>query len=121
MTQQWAPSSEHLFEAMSVGERVRWILEVREVKQTEIAERIGITQAGISNVVTDASRKPSAPTLLALARELEINPQWLLDGKGDPFAWAPVTASDQVELLNLYKAASKQGRAAILATARAVG
>lgn len=108
------------FKAMSIGDRIRYVMEVREVKQTELAERLGIGQSAISNLVTDASRKPSAPTLLALAAELQINPNWILTGEGDPYGWAPVTHENQVELLNLFKGMTAEGKAALLAAARAM-
>lgn len=107
-----------LFKKMSIGDRVRHVMDERGIKQTELALRIGVGQAAISNIVTDASRKPSAPTLIAMATELRVNPAWILTGEGDPYTWAPVTSADQVELLNLYRAMTNAARQALLATAR---
>lgn len=109
---------EAMFLRMTIGDRLRWLMEHREIKQTELAARIGITQAGISNIVTDSARKPSAPTLLKLAEELRCNPSWLMTGEGDPFAWAPVTSDAQVELLNLFRSMDDSGRKALLQVAR---
>ena len=112
--------SEGSFKAMTVGHRLKWMLEHRGVKQLHLAQKLGIMQSTISNIVTDSSRRPSAPTLMMLAHELQCNPSWLLDGEGNPFSWAPVTSDDQVELLNAWKAMTPQSRALILATARAL-
>jgi len=120
MTRDRSLPSEATFTRMTIGDRVRWLMEVREIKQVELAERIGVTQAAISNIVTDSSRKPSAPTLLALAEALNCNPQWILDGHGDPYAWAPVTSESQVELLQLFKSMPSEAKSALLATARAM-
>lgn len=111
-------TEEAMFKKMSVGDRVRWLMEVRTIKQTELSLKIGVGQAAISNIVTDASRKPSAPTLLAIAEELRCNPNWILTGEGDPFAWAPVTSQTQVELLNLFKGMSEDSKRALIAVAK---
>jgi len=108
----------NLFKKMSTGDRVRYIMEMRQIKQTELSELIGVTQSAISNIVTDASRRPSAPTLLAMARALKCNPLWILDGEGDPYSWAPITNETQVELLNLFNAMSEESKRALLSVAR---
>lgn len=109
-----------VFRRMAVGDRIRYLMEVREIKQTELSAKIGIGQAAISNLITGASRLPAAPTLLAIARELNVNPQWVLDGEGDPFAWAPITEPAQVELLNLYRAMPPSARESLLTVARSM-
>lgn len=113
-------AQEALFLRMTIGERLRWLMEYREIKQTELASRIQMTQSGISNLVTDSARKPSAPTLLKLAEELRCSPNWLITGVGDPFAWAPVTTENQVELLNLFRSMDDGSRKALLQVARSM-
>lgn len=110
--------SEKLMLAMTIGERLRWLIETCETTQTALAEQTGLTQSAISNLVTDSSRKPSAPSLLKLAKILRVNPQWILDGRGDPWAWAPVESSAQVELLDLWETMTPESRQALIATAR---
>lgn len=109
-----------MFVRMSIGDRLRWLMEAREIKQTELAERCGITQSAISNIVTDSSRRPSAPTLMKICAELRCNPQWVLDGEGDPYGWAPVTSESQVELLNLFKSMPESAKLTLLAVARSM-
>jgi transcriptional regulator with XRE-family HTH domain len=87
----------------TIGDRVRFALEARGMKQTEIAERIGVTQAAISNIVTDSSRKPSAPTLLKLASALQANPYWIISGEGAPFEITTVGRDDERKLIELYR------------------
>jgi transcriptional regulator with XRE-family HTH domain len=105
---------------MTIGDRIRWLMEFRDIKQVALASQIGVTQAAISNLVTDSSRKPSAITLMKLAMALGCNPQWILDGKGDPFAWQAVTKDSHVELLTLFKNMPEEARQALLASARAM-
>ena len=109
-----------LFGKMTIGERLRWVMERRQVKQVHLAEQIGITQAAISNLVTDSSRKPSAPTLLKICDALECSPHWLITGEGEPHSYQAVTGIQQVELLSLFKRLSEQQKTALLATARAM-
>lgn len=113
-------ATEAAFKKLTIGDRLRWLIEVRGIKQTELALKIGITQAAISNLVTDSSRKPSAPTLMKLATFLECNPTWVLTGEGDPYGWAPVTSDSQVELLNLFKSMSGPSKEALLSVARSM-
>lgn len=72
-----------------IGDRIRWLIEVRELKQTEVADRMGITQAAISNWITGSSRKPSSPSLVRLADVLGSNPTWIIYGEGTPFSQKP--------------------------------
>lgn len=118
MSTTFTPANVAMFKRMTIGDRLRWIIETRNISQTALASKVGVTQAAISNLVTDSSRKPSAPTLIAIAAELQINPNWILTGDGDPFAWAPVTSESQVELLNLFKGMSEESKVALLAVAR---
>jgi len=48
------------FERMTIGDRLRYLIEVRRYTQVELAKKVGVTQAAISNLVIDSSRKPSA-------------------------------------------------------------
>ncbi len=108
------------FEKLTIGDRLRFLLEVRGYTQVEIAKKIGITQAAISNIVTDSSRKPSAPTLLKLAAALQANPQWILDGQGDPFEINTISAQSEKELLRAFREMDHQAQAALLAAAKAM-
>ncbi len=116
----WTPESEPLFAAMTVGERVRWLLEVRGMKQVETAARMGVTQPMLSNILTDASRKPSAPSLLAMADVFECSPSWILDGRGNPFAFSVVRDARQAELLGLFKRLPPAQQDAVLGLARSM-
>lgn len=82
--------------------------------------KAGITQAAISNLETDSSRKPSAPTLLRLAMALECEPAWLLDGIGDPHEHRPVSAGAEGELVEAFRAMTPAAKSALLAAAKAM-
>ena len=108
------------FQKLSLGDRLRYLLEIRGYSQVALAKKIGITQAAISNLVTDSSRKPSAPTLLKLAAALQANPDWILTGEGDPFEMNVVNRKSEKELLEAFRNMNAQGQAALIAAAKAM-
>lgn len=108
------------FEKLSIGDRLRYLIEVRGYTQVELAHKIGLTQAAISNIVTTASRKPSAPTLLKLAAALQANPDWILTGQGDPFQINVIGARAEQELLEAFRNMDDQAKAALIAAAKAM-
>ncbi len=95
---------------LSIGDRIRYLMELRRIKQTELAALAGVTQPAISNLVTDSSRQPSAPTLLAIAEALRASPQWILDGVGDPEGWVAVMKTDEVRLIHLWRTLTQTQR-----------
>jgi transcriptional regulator with XRE-family HTH domain len=108
------------FERLTAGDRLRYLIEVRGYTQVELASKIGVTQAAISNLVTDSSRKPSAPTLLKLAAALQANPEWILTGQGDPFEINIVGKRSEKDLLDAFRNMDMQAQAALLAAAKAM-
>lgn len=108
------------FERLSIGDRIRYLIEVREYTQVELAKKIGVTQAAISNLVTDSSRKPSAPTLLKLAAALQANPDWILTGQGEPFEMNTITRKSEQQLLEAFRHMDSQAQAALIAAAKAM-
>lgn len=110
---KWAKSA-------TIGERIRWLIEARGYKQTELAAKMDLTQATISNWITGASRKPNAPSLLKLAAALQCNPQWVIDGTGDPWQMNKMTQESEQELLEAFRAMEPQAQAALIAAANAM-
>ena len=104
----------------SIGERLRWLIEIRGITQVALAEKIGLTQAAISNVVTNSSRKPSAPTLLKLAAALECSAEWIITGEGHPFEISTVGRKAEKDLLAAFRDMDPQAQAALLAAAKAM-
>lgn len=107
-------------EINTVGDRLRYLIEVRKYTQVELAKKIGLTQAAISNLVTDSSRKPSAPTLLKLAAALQANPDWIITGDGEPFQINTIGARAEQDLLEVFRQMDDGAKAALLAAAKAM-
>jgi len=102
----------------SIGDRLKLLLEIRGIKQTELAKSIGITQSAISNVVRQSSRKPSAPTLLRMADALNCSANWLITGEGHPFEVSTIDNRAEKELLDAFRSMDDQAQHAILAVAK---
>lgn len=90
------------------------------MKQKELAQKINRTQASISNIVTEDSRRPNAETLLRLAAALECSAEWLVRGEGNPFEISTVGRSSEKKLLAAFRAMDQQAQAALLAAAEAM-
>lgn len=111
--EKWAKSA-------TVGERLRWLLEKRKMKQTELASAIEGTQAAISNIITQASRKPSAPTLLKMAAALQCSAEWIISGDGHPFEINVVGKKAEKDLLDAFRGMDAQAQSALIAAAKAM-
>lgn len=104
----------------TVGERIRWLIETRGYKQTELAQKMDLTQATISNWITGHSRKPSAPSLLKLAAALQCNPQFIVDGTGDPWQMNVISEGSEQQLLESFRNMDPGAQAALMAAAKAM-
>jgi len=63
--------------------RLRQALTVRGITQSELARRVEVRQATISQwFSSDAPAQPKAEQLIKLPRALEVNGHWLLTGEG---------------------------------------
>lgn len=111
--QRWAKGA-------SIGERLRWLLEHRHMKQTELAEKIGRTQASISNLVTTSTRRPNAETLLRMAAALECSAEWLVRGDGHPFEINVIGKKAEKDLIEAFRGMDPQAQSALIAAAHAM-
>lgn len=99
---------------MSIGERLRWLLVVRRRTQCEAAALAGLSQSTIGNLVATRSGKPSAHTLLVLARTLNTTPEFILFGEGQPLLDAVSTNDDEATLLSTFRRLNAQSRRTLL-------
>ena len=116
-----APTPSDIFAGQSIRDRLRYLLEVKTVTQVSLAKQVGVTQAAISNIVTNATRKPNARTLLNLCDALCCDPRWLMTGAGTPAVRLSTGGPSVVHVLQLFRSMSETARAATLAVARVLG
>jgi phage repressor protein C with HTH and peptisase S24 domain/plasmid maintenance system antidote protein VapI len=65
----------------SINQRIKKIIDVTEKSVRFVANEIGISQASLHSIVTGQT-KPSFDTLQKLVEKYQINPDWLLTGRG---------------------------------------
>lgn len=59
---------------MTKGEAIRFVRKTRKVRQVELAEKVGITQAYLSQVENSLKENPSEDLVAKIAKELRIDP-----------------------------------------------
>lgn len=103
----------------TVGQRIRELREGRKLTQQQLAKAIGIKQGSLTQLETGKSKSPASTTLTKLARLFEVDPEWLMTGKGPQH---PVSSlgDEESELVLLYRSLSQEGRAYVLGRARSV-
>ncbi|MEQ9721268.1 S24 family peptidase [Yersinia alsatica] len=65
------------------GERLLARREELGLTQEDLAAKAGITRMAISKIELGMTQKPRADNLFALAKALQLNPNWLVSGKGE--------------------------------------
>lgn len=65
-----------------IGIRLRHARKLRGLTQVELARSSGVKQASISDLERGESKSFRGTTLVALAQTLQVNPDWLSQGKG---------------------------------------
>lgn len=105
------------FAQLTLGQRVKWLLIRRKLTQTAAAQQVGVTQATIANIVNGA-RKPSAETLMKLARGLNSSPSFIMYGTGFHLSYAEPESDVQAELLEIHKVLSETEQEMLLIFAR---
>lgn len=95
------------------GDRLRKLRLGRKLSQESLAKLIGIKQGSLTQLETGKSKGPSSKTLTKLARIFDIDPEWLMTGKG---AQQPVSALEgsEAELIAAYRQLSPEGQEYIL-------
>jgi len=68
---------------LGFGERLNEVRIKSGLDMAKFAERLGVSKGAISNYI-HGRRIPDAYFLYKLCQEFDINPEWLLFGKGEP-------------------------------------
>jgi len=112
---------------MGYVNNINKILDILNINQSELAKRLGLSRAVISEF-TNGSREPSKEFILSLNKKLGISVDWFITGEGEMFLPGkdprkPQEAkSDTVSLLEAAPPdAGKNATVADLAKAQAAG
>lgn len=69
---------------MSFGERVTKARGWRGVNKSELAQLAGLHKMSITLIEQGKTKQMGFNNLFALAKALQVNPEWLATGKGEP-------------------------------------
>jgi transcriptional regulator with XRE-family HTH domain len=72
-------------ESNSLGGRLRWLREFKELTLQEFAARVGCDSGYLSKLENGKSNNPSKRFLAAVVVKFWVNQHWLLTGDGNPF------------------------------------
>ena len=61
----------------TIGDRLKYSLNIRKLTQKEFAQRINITESAMSRYISD-ERVPRADTIVSICRSLGVSADWLL-------------------------------------------
>ncbi|GHV46970.1 hypothetical protein AGMMS49546_35970 [Spirochaetia bacterium] len=70
----------------TLAARLEFLLSNLGVKQLDFAQQIGFAQSYISMILNGSKTSPRPRFYEAVAREFNVNPQWLRDGTGDVYS-----------------------------------
>lgn len=99
--------------SLSIGERLR---QVRgNIGVAGFAAALGVNRKTITRWESGGSI-PDGASLLALKEQFDVDPSWLLTGKGTGLE----LADDERELLALYRAAPLAGKAAAVGALKGI-
>lgn len=68
----------------SLPERLQIALDLRGMKQTDLARKLNLSRSAISQIMLGKTKSFSAENALKMAKALDINPYWLVLGEGSP-------------------------------------
>lgn len=102
---------------VNIGERVRGLRKSLGMTQQELASKSGIKQPSLSYIENNPSSEIKQATLLALAKALSTNPQYLSTGKGSPSPVA-TTTPDESEAVTIFNLLNDRNRHAWMTSGR---
>jgi transcriptional regulator with XRE-family HTH domain len=76
--------SRTILKKISLGKRIRFSREHANLTQEELANQINLSRYQLINYESDKIPPPS-DKLAIIANNCEVDPGWLLSGKGNPF------------------------------------
>lgn len=102
----------------TVGERLKFARTRKKMTQLQLAGAIGITDTAISQIERGYSKSFSGANLLRAAAVLDVNPLWLVEGKGDIDSAMTATKAEVLDLLGSLSDAELGTIKAVIAALR---
>lgn len=89
---------------MTLPERIKKIRRDAKLTQSEFGKIVGLGTGSITNIETGRD-KPGTPRLFLIAEKFGVNPEWLIEGKGEPYRTQTVDdeTRDRIEREHIRK------------------
>lgn len=81
----------------SIGDRIKQVRLQRGMRQGELARKVGVSQATLSQLESNGSQ--STKVIAKLAAVLGVSAYWLSEGRGDPQTGVSVPARQPAPIL----------------------
>ncbi len=82
---------------MTIGERLKEIRLKLKLSQTEFGQKVGLERTSLSNYERGVDQ-PGKGRLYLIAEKFGVNPEWLINGTGEPYKSNEVSAEDRDEI-----------------------
>lgn len=103
----------------TLGERIAAGRKIRGWDQSELASRMKVSRASVSDWESGKIKNLRLPNLFKLADVLELNARWLSLGEGSPVKRF-MGDEEEHDLIDLFRGLQPKTRADLLATARSL-
>lgn len=75
---------------MAIGSKIRHLLSLRDMSQSDLVRQSGISKATISDLINDKQKSTSLDLITRLAKALRVSPAYFLDENAvTPFEAVP--------------------------------
>lgn len=103
----------------TVGDRLKKLRLARKLSQEQVAKMVGVKQGSYTQLETGKTKTPRASNLTKYARLYEVDPEWLMTGKG---IQQPIEALEpnEADLLLIFRDISPEGQAYIVGRAKSI-
>ena len=101
----------------SFAERVKGLRKAAGLNQPELAAKVGVTKALISQIEQGAVQEVKMELLFRLSEVLAVSGRFLATGKGSPISLGGIT-TEEAELVLCFRHCSPEVQQQILATAK---
>lgn len=96
---------------MTFGDKLREILEQREIQQKDFAQKINISKSSLNGYITNR-RLPNILLVREFAKELGVSVDYLLDYQPSPASVA--VSPEEIALIQTFRGLPKEQRDALL-------
>ena len=81
-----------------IAERIKWILQDKNISARQLSKDAGLTPVHVGKLLARGAARAGTETIAKIAAAAGVSSDWLLEGKGQPYA--PASASESQTPIN---------------------